>query len=109
MYVDGKLVFTDKEGLGHREYKPADQEENFVIGRNIGGSGAYYARFLMGQLVVFKQYLQSSGVLVVYRYYVNNRKCYIFYDYHLMNNIYKCIFTLRFTFTFIIPTLVHYI
>ena len=74
MYIDGQSCSTDKGGLGHPDYKLPTEKENLVIGRNIGGSGAYYSHFDIGQLLVFKQHLQPKGVFFVYKYYVKNRK-----------------------------------
>ena len=74
MYMDGQFRTTDKGGMGHPEYKLPIQKENLIIGRNIGGSGAFYARFVIGQLVVFKGHIQSEGVYTVYKYYKTNRK-----------------------------------
>ena len=73
MYVDGKMTAKDPGGVGVKFEAPT-QSDNFYIGRNIGGKGAFFASFYISSFVVFRQFLEAPAVYSVNKYYSSHGK-----------------------------------
>ena len=74
MYINGKREAQDKGGVGVQNMKDWKQQENFYVGRNVGGNGKFFANFYISSLVVFHKYLKAQAVYSVYKYYNNDGK-----------------------------------
>ena len=74
MYINGKLLAQDKGGVGVQNMKDWTQQENFFLGRNIGGTGQFFGNFYIASLVVFNNYLEAPAVYSVSKYYSKDGK-----------------------------------
>lgn len=74
MYINGKLLAQDKGGVGVQNMKDWTQQENFFLGRNIGGTGQFFGNFYTASLVVFNSYLEAPAVYSVSKYYSKDGK-----------------------------------
>lgn len=74
IYINGKGMAQDKGGVGVQNMKDWQQHDNFFIGRNVGGTGAFFANFYIASFVVFNSYLEAPGVFSVSKYYSKDGK-----------------------------------
>lgn len=74
LYVNGKQLAQDKGGVGVQNMKDWIQQDNFFIGRNVGGTGQFFANMYIASLVVFNNFLEAPAVYSVSKYYSNDGK-----------------------------------
>lgn len=74
MYINGKQMAQDKGGVGVQNMKDWTQQDNFFLGRNVGGSGPFFANFYIASFVVFNSYLEAPAVYSVAKYYSQDGK-----------------------------------
>ena len=74
MYINGKQLAQDKGGVGVQNMKDWEQQDNFFLGRNVGGSGPFFANFYIASFVVFNGYLEAPAVYSVAKYYSQDGK-----------------------------------
>ena len=74
LYINGKQLAQDKGGVGVQNMKDLTQHENFFIGRNVGGTGQFFANMYIASLVVFNNFLEAPAVYSVSKYYSNDGK-----------------------------------
>ena len=72
MYINGKQQAQDKGGVGVQNMKDWKQQDNFCLGRNVGGNGQFFANFYIASFVVFNSYLEAQTAYSVYKYYNND-------------------------------------
>lgn len=77
LYINGKREAQDKGGVGVQNMKDWKQNENFYVGRNVGGNGEFFANFYIASFVVFNKYLKAQAVYSVYKYYNNDGKIFL--------------------------------
>ena len=72
LYINGKQQAQDKGGVGVQNMKDWTQQENFFLGRNVGGTGQVFTNFYIASFVVFNSYLEAPAVYSVSQYYSND-------------------------------------
>lgn len=72
MYINGKQETQDKGGVGVQNMKDWKQQDNFGVGRNVGGNGESFANVYIASFVVFNKYLKAPAAYSAYQYYNND-------------------------------------
>ena len=67
--MNGFPKASDPKGSPVSGRQPSTVVLNFCIGKNIAGTGAYFTKFYLASLVVFKQYLSPNLIYLIYSYY----------------------------------------